>query len=88
MRSICRVEVKRGASWRRNRVGGDASSAPHSHTVPKGVRYDGDRPAVTNIPNRPVRTPGPWRPIVPSVPGRVGKDGWARRSSFVNTAGL
>ena len=41
-----------------------------------------------SVPNRPVRTPGPWRPIVPSVPGRVGKDGQARRPSFVNTAGL
>ena len=29
----------------------------------------------TSVPNRPVRTPGPWRPIVPSVPGGVGKDG-------------
>ena len=45
-------------------------------------RYD------ISVPNRPVRTPGPWRPIVPSVPGRVGKDGQARRPSFVNTAGL
>jgi len=45
-------------------------------------------PHTLSVPNRPVRTPGPWRPIVPSVPGRVGKDGWARRPSFVNTAGL
>jgi len=29
----------------------------------------------SSVPNRPVRTPGPWRPIVPSVPGGVGKDG-------------
>ena len=29
----------------------------------------------TSVPNRPVRTPGPWRPIVPSAPGGVGKDG-------------
>ena len=43
---------------------------------------------VFSVPNRPVRTPGPWRLIVPSVPGRVGKDGRARRPSFVNTAGL
>ena len=42
----------------------------------------------TSVPNRPVRTLGPWCPIVPSVPGRVGKDGQARRPSFVNTAGL
>jgi len=42
----------------------------------------------SSVPNRPVRTPGPWRPIVPSVPGRVGTDGQARRLSFVNTAGL
>ena len=28
-----------------------------------------------SVPNRPVRTPGPWRPIVPSVPGGVVKDG-------------
>ena len=28
-----------------------------------------------SVPNRPVRTPGPWRLIVPSVPGGVGKDG-------------
>ena len=45
-------------------------------------------PTLSSVPNRPVRTPGPWRPIVPSVPGRVGKDGQARRPSFVNTAGL
>jgi len=44
--------------------------------------------SILSVPNRPVRTPGPWRPIVPSVPGRVGKDGWARRPSFVNTPGL
>jgi len=33
---------------------------------------------ILSVPNRPVRTPGPWRPIVPSVPsvpGGVGKDG-------------
>ena len=42
----------------------------------------------TSVPNRPVRTPGPWRPIVPSVPGRVGKDGRARRPSLLNTAVL
>ena len=41
-----------------------------------------------SVPNRPVRTPGPWRPTVPPVPGRVGKDGWARRPSFVNTPRL
>jgi len=45
-------------------------------------------PESASVPNRPVRTPGPWRPIVPSVPGRVGKDGQARRPSFVNTPGL
>jgi len=28
---------------------------------------------LTSVPNRPVRTPGPWRPIVPSVPS-----GWVR----------
>ena len=51
--------------------------------VPEEIVRDYD-----SVPNRPVRTPGPWRPIVPSVPGRVGKDGQARRPSFVNTAGL
>ena len=30
---------------------------------------------LSSVPNRPVRTPGPWRLIVPSVPGGVGKDG-------------
>ena len=43
---------------------------------------------ITSVPNRPVRTPGPWRPIVPSVPGRVGKDGRARRPSSIMTAVL
>ena len=28
-----------------------------------------------SVPNRPVQTPEPWRPIVPSVPGGVSKDG-------------
>ena len=41
-----------------------------------------------SVPNRPVRTPGPWRPIVPSVPGRVGKDGLAKRPSSKMTAVL
>jgi len=34
-----------------------------------------------SVPNSPVRTAGPWRPIVPSVPGGVGMDGRARRPS-------
>ena len=29
---------------------------------------------IVSVPNRPVRTPGPWRPLVPSVPGAAGKD--------------
>ena len=41
-----------------------------------------------SVPNRPVRTGGPWRPIVPSVPGGVGMDGEARRPSSILTAGL
>jgi len=35
----------------------------------------------SSVPNRPVRTAGPWSPIVPSVPGGVGMDGRARRPS-------
>jgi len=31
----------------------------------------------SSVPNRPGTTAGPWRAIVPSVPGRVGKDGEA-----------
>ena len=34
-----------------------------------------DATMLCSVPNRPVRTPGPWRPIVPSVPGGVGKYG-------------
>ena len=45
-----------------------------------------DRPS--SVPNRPVRTPGPGRPIVPSVPGRVGKDARAKRPSLRKTAVL
>ena len=41
-----------------------------------------------SVPNRPVRTTGPWRPIVPSVPRRVGKDGRAWRPFLINTAVL
>jgi len=43
---------------------------------------------IGSVPNRPVRTAGPWRPIVPSVPGGVGMDGRARRPSSISTAGL
>ncbi|RPA98747.1 hypothetical protein L873DRAFT_1807794, partial [Choiromyces venosus 120613-1] len=31
---------------------------------------------------------GPWRAVVPGVPGRVDKDGRARRPSFIKTAVL
>jgi len=41
-----------------------------------------------SVPNRPGRTAGPWRAIVPGVPGRVGTDGRARRPSFIKTAVL
>ena len=41
-----------------------------------------------SVPNRPGRTAGPWRAIVPGVPGKVGADGRARRPSFIKTAVL
>jgi len=41
-----------------------------------------------SVPNRPGRTAGPWRTIVPGVPGRVGTDGRAKRPSFIKTAVL
>ena len=41
-----------------------------------------------SVPNHPVRTPEPGRPIVPSIPGRVGKDARAKRPSLRKTAVL
>jgi len=40
------------------------------------------------FPNRPGRTAGPWRPIVPSVPGRVGMGSRVRHPSSIFTVGL
>ena len=45
-------------------------------------------PNTCSVPNRPGRTAGPWRTIVPGVPGRVGTDGRAKRPSFIKTAVL
>jgi len=53
--------------------------AEKAEDFPVGIvfcyRYLPQMIVVASVPNRPVRTPGPWRPIVPSVPGGVGKDG-------------
>ena len=60
----------------------------HLYSKPSSQRCNPYTPLTISVPNRPVRTPGPWRPIVPSVPGRVGKDGRARRPSSIMTAVL
>ncbi|RPA93255.1 hypothetical protein L873DRAFT_1816206 [Choiromyces venosus 120613-1] len=44
--------------------------------------------ASSNVPNRPGRPTGPWRAVVQGVPGRVDKDGRARRPSFIKMAVL
>ena len=65
-----------------------ALPAPLSPLLEISASYSLLLSAMPTVPNRPVPSAGPWRPIVPSVPGGVGMDGRARRPSSILTAGL
>ena len=49
---------------------------------------ESEKPPHPSVPNHPVRTPRPWRPIVQSVLGRVGKDARVKRPNLSKTAVL